>query len=278
MRSILDGIPGVSRSRNRDMVIDMYDRMLLLDMDPTKGQSHVTDNSWVRVRRGLYKGDLGLVNHVDGTTLLCDVNLVPRIPLGRQKERGRPSKRLFDEVAVGEKYGEQSIEKRNRLRLFKNNTYDRRFLRRLFHVTDLLTEGINAQEEELDFFRQEPDLWDRAKTFISPITFGDRVRVISGPFIGMIGNITDVMSKMANIVQVGPRQDVQEVLLSEIRKEFTLGDFVQVVRGSRRGVSGFVVHVSESTVIIYTRIVVIRDGFPCELPGNEVTTLSYLPC
>lgn len=280
LHSILDGVAGVARSRRGTPgffidAVDLHDRPLLLDMGLK--DIPVTENSWIRVRSGKYKGDLGLLHSVDKSTLICAVYLVPRIRLDRKRKRGRPIQSLFDVSLVQGRYGEQSVQKRNGVFLFKDNCYEMRLLQASYHLSNLATEGINAREEELDFFRKVPELWDRANIFISPIKIGDRIRVISGPYIGMAGNIVNLSTMTATFSQNGSNQDAVEVLMTEIRKDFALGDFVQIISGSNRGTSGFVVGIEGQTACIYTRFVVIKDGVPFEFPGNEVTNINYQP-
>lgn len=280
LHSILNGVAGVARSRSQTPgffidAVDLHDRPLLLDMGLKN--IPVTENSWIRVRSGKYKGDLGLLHSVDKSTLICTVYLVPRIHLDRKRKRGRPTQSLFDVSLVQGRFGEQSVQKRNAVFVFKNNSYEMRLLQASYHLSALATEGVNAREEELDFFRKVPELWDKANVFISPIKIGDRIRVISGAYVGMAGNIVNLSTMTATFLQGGPNQDAIEVLMTEIRKDFALGDFVQIICGSNRGTSGFVVEIEGQTACLYTRNVMIQDGVPFELPGNEVSNIKYQP-
>ena len=77
MISLLGFTPGIIRTQSgvvRQM-IDPSDWVKLLTMqDPT---TVVKANQWIRVRKGVYKGDIGFVTHVEGWG--AQVLVVPRL-------------------------------------------------------------------------------------------------------------------------------------------------------------------------------------------------------
>lgn len=277
--SVLDRIPGVASTKKGAYaidLIDLHDRILLLDTGIFDGRLPVSEHSWVRVRGGLYKGDLALIHHIEKATLMCGVYLVPRLSLGRKRRRGRPPKSLFNEELARNTCGAASVEKHNDIIIFRGDTYQYRFLRASIHIASLLTKGINVHEDELDFFRQEIKLWTKVDTFISPIKVGDRVRVVSGALIGRVGNIvsmTGVTVKLGHADE--PRAGTKDVLIKDVQKDFTLGDFVQIIHGHDRGISGFVVQLNHPTAVLYTRVVTAKEGYPCEMPGMKVHFFAW---
>ena len=60
-------------------VVDVQDRPLLLDMDLNGLQSSIKCYSWVRIKRGIHKGDLALVRDVDKHSLMCKIYVIPRL-------------------------------------------------------------------------------------------------------------------------------------------------------------------------------------------------------
>lgn len=114
--TILRGTPGVARMRDGSYVIhivELEDCAPILNMLSNGIQPSITEWSWVRVKEGLYKGDLGLVHSVDEAYWMYDVLLVPRITLTNDKKRKRdprPPQALFDLLAIQQTFGAHSVE------------------------------------------------------------------------------------------------------------------------------------------------------------------------
>jgi transcription elongation factor SPT5 len=269
---ILNGTPGIMRFKGvyRISLVDTQDRNLLLNMSVAGRAPPIKHYSWVRVKRGVYRGDLGLVSDVNEATLSCSVLVVPRIHIGRKRKRGvRPPQVSFDPEAIREAFGQDAVEKRNRLYIFKGGIYDDGLLEMDTHMTDLSIEGLNATEEELEPFRQSR-LWGMSNTFISPIRVGDRVRVVSGTFVGIVGEIVEVLSMTVQIKWGA--NDAIEVLTCDVRKAFEIGDFVQVIRGIDRGLEGFLLCLEDKLASIY--ILPSDSDDPEKRAGHEVSYQS----
>jgi ribosomal protein L24 len=268
--NILDGVHGPMRHRGNYEIrlVDIHDQHLLLNMDVAGSAPPIKVNSWVRIKRGTYREDLGLVKFVTQPTLICDTYVVPRIPmtLDRKRKRGhRTPQLLFDPHAIQEIYGPDAADKRNRVYVFQGEVYEDGLLCREIHMTDLSIEGINATPEELEPFRQSSKIWNEAEAMISPIKVGDWVRVISGTFVGMVGEITEVLSMTVRIagkrtvgdaMAIRPtwgeaQKDTREVLTRDVRKAFEVGDLVQIIRGLDRGLEGFLVRLEADSAVIY---------------------------
>lgn len=308
VQNVLNRVSGVARSTGvphqiRGLyaihLVDIQDRHLLLDMDTMGATPPIKTNTWVRIKRGRYKGDLGLVKYVERTTLVCDTLIVPRIPMNpinRKRKRGvRIPQLAFDPEAIDEAYGQGSADKRNRVYLFQGERYEDGLLCQEIHMTGLSIEGINATPQELEPFRKSTT-WNEAATFISPIRTGDWVQVVSGAFVGMVGEVLEVSDMIVKIVgkrteghwenvdnilsdedKIRPRwgeaqKDTREVLTRDVRKAFEIGDFVQVIHGWDRGLEGFLVGLQADSAIIY--VLPPEDNAMHNQGGREVRSNS----
>lgn len=276
---VLLGIPGIARSDRGNYfisMVDVEDRHLLLSMDTMDSRPPIKPRSWVRMKRGKYRGDLGLVEGVDLGTLECTAYFVPRISIDRKRKRGvRAPQAPFDLEAIKERFGPNAAERRNGIYLFKGNIFQHGLLYSQFHMTNLSINGINPTPQELEPFRATGELWEKSQAFIEPIKVGDWVRVVSGALIGFVGEIVDVSDMTLKIsgrkkdghwedTDVllpneatrrpkwgGSQRDIREVLTRDVRKAFEPGDFVQVMSGKDRGLEGFLVDVEDEFGIVY---------------------------
>ena len=251
---VLRGIVGVARIPGSGSfgisLVDIQDRPLLLDMELNGLKYSIKPSSWVRIKVGLHKGDLALVRHVDNSSPICEVYVVPRLAYDGIRKRGRRPPLALFEVERAERVFKSKVEIRNQARLFRGKMYLKGLLLEHFHMYKLTSEGVNATEEELQRFRHLPE-WDEAQKYISPIKLGDRVRVISGTFKGGWGITTEIKELSVSLIWEGNEQDVRDILTRDIRKVFHLGDFVQVLYGPNRGDQGFVVHLGAEQVVLY---------------------------
>lgn len=250
-------------------LVDVQDRHLLLTSVSSKMRP-LNANSWARVKRGKYRGDLALVTDVDNETLVCGVLLVPRIDMTTHRKRKRsfrPAQALFDADKIQEIFGVDSVERRNRMVVFMGQTYMGGCLSKDVHMTGLSSEGVNATAKELDFFRGCEGHWDTASKHISPIKSGDRVRVIRGAYIGTLGEITEVLDMTVKVFN-REKDEVIEIPTPDVRRAFTLADYVKVTHGLNRGIEGFVVALDDHCVSIFS--------LPSEddLEGKEVSEFN----
>jgi ribosomal protein L24 len=136
---------------------------------------------------------------------------------------------------------------------------------------------ILASSQELEFFHHS-SYWARAKPFPCHSRVGDRVRVVAGTLQGISGFVMEVKELT---VRFTPKEDhdvVHEVQLTDIRKQFEPGDFVEIIEGLDCGAQGFVINSDNinASLIIYSWTVSIvhtsrRDVNQIEQQGREVS-------
>ena len=273
-------IPGVAHRRDGSIVaelVELSNRPLLLDMSLQGSTLPFSSGSWVRIKDGLYKGDLGLVRCVDSSDCeLLSVMLVPRLHLTKSKKRKRgyrPNPALFDEAEIARIFGEGSVKVRNQFRVFRGRSFYQGLLETPFHPTRLSLETSHASPHELDPFRG-CEYWTDAGHLLHPIRAGDRILVMAGPLQGCSGFVVEVNHDLATL-RFRDESSVREVRQREVRKHFVQGDFVQVVEGPNRGAQGFVVDSNDVAVAIYSRTMTVvyasnKLAVPIEQEGREV--------
>lgn len=280
-------IPGVARRRGSLVVklVELSDRPLLLNMSLQGSTPPFSAGSWVRIKDGLYKGDLGLVRDVDPCDReLFSVMLVPRLHMTKSKKRkrgDRPSKALFDRVGIESIFGEGSVKIRNQFQVFRKNFFCSGLVEKTFHPTRLSPETSHASPDELDPFRG-CEYWTDAGHLLRPIRAGDRILVMTGSLQGCSGNVVEVNETTLRFK--GEGGVVHEVRRAEVRKHFVRGDFVEVVEGPDQGARGFIVDSNDTAVVIYGRAITIvqasetmavqheQDGREVGFPGCFLCT------
>jgi transcription elongation factor len=98
----------------------------------------------------------------------------------------------------------------------------------------------------------------------------DKIRVVAGPCCGLIGRLTNIQDETVTFESDGLQSPLQ-ALVREVRKQFDLGDFVEVLCGNHRGVKGFIVHMDEDAAVIYRQKQVMYYSGLHQQPGEEVS-------
>lgn len=144
-----------------------------------KSQELVRDG-YVRVKRGLYQGDLAMIQDVESNGLEVTVRLVPRLTYGMDEDdknspmvtnnlggdskrkrlnafgnnsvATRPPQRLFSEGEAKKKHGKFLMPGRGlagRTWNYKNETYEDGFLIKDFKIQHLITQDVNPRLDEI---------------------------------------------------------------------------------------------------------------------------------
>ena len=188
-------------------------------------------NSWVRMRRGLYSGDLAFVRQItDRVSVRGDdediffskvvtINLIPRIDLNRQRKRkrrtqgttDRPQAEFFDGHAVNSSHEAEckhvTHDEREGLQQdmwkFRRNTFRNGLLETSMAMNALNFKAVTPTPEELQKWLES---WDkdieriaketlvklRSEKRLSGLWPGDRVKVMEGWALGRQGKVQSI--------------------------------------------------------------------------------------
>ncbi|CAN6239283.1 unnamed protein product [Urochloa humidicola] len=255
-------------------------------------------DSWVRMKLGLYKGDLAKVVDVDNVRQRVTVKLIPRIDLqalankldGNEIEKKSfvTAPRFFS-VDEAREMHIRVDRRRNRdsgeyfdvvgSLMFKDG-----FLYKTFSIKSISTQNVRPSFDELEKFKRPGD--DLSEDVASLSTLfsdrkkghfmtGDSVIVIKGDLKNLKGSVEKVEDSTVHIQPKLPGLP-RTLAFSEkdICKYFDTGDHVKVVSGVQEGATGMVVKVDGHVLIILSdttkeHIRVFADHV---VESSEVTT------
>jgi len=118
----------------------------------------------------------------------------------------------------------------------------------------LSLETAQPSQDELEPFRL-CEYWAQFSSSTSPLQAGDRILVMSGTLQGSSGLVVETMESTVHFSLSDDKTTVYEVQAQDVRKDFVPGDFVEVLEGPERGVTGFVVDANDVSIVIYSRTV-----------------------
>lgn len=216
---------------------------------------------WVRLRRPkLYKGDVGLIIRVE-ESLRIDVAVIPRIRfLSVGVPKGdRPPQKLIKMPEVERLLGPGSMRAINSLLFFTDERYceerycesGQRILRHLDSDSYIPAEAMPTITE-LEMFQASHDVPEEALTKtldrikLESLQFGDQVKVLAGEYQGLLGEVEAIRGLEVRVAI--PSQGVsQEILMHYLRRNFRIGDEVQIAVGPDSGFAGWVTAVDSAT-------------------------------
>lgn len=263
------GILGVYPHRGLHLVPneDAVRILTLRDLSETVLSETVSKGSWVRPKKGLYKGDIGFVRCF--TSELVDVVLVPRVCMelpdpsskGKRKRqlRDRPSRRLFNPAEIIKVFGPEAAVFGDGTYLFKNEIYKDGYLCSLFDHSDLTIE-FNPTTDEIAPLVVSSEFSSVAleklvaKNTAAGLSIGDNVEIISGEPQGLRGKLANVeMDTVQITLESSSNGSVHliEIPRKDVRKYFEVGDYVKVKAGTEQGRSGWVVGCDRGSVTFY---------------------------
>jgi hypothetical protein len=257
--SLLNSTPGIIRKQSGVVcqMIDPSDWVKLLTMRDTT--TVVSASQWIRVRSGVYKGDLGFVTDVEAWG--AKVLVVPRLKtptlqaaasLKRKRSAIRPDPRLFDPATFSSVFQRQA-------KLHHNGTYTSRGL--VFdhgllclsldlHSISLNSESTGAPSQILGLFKlsEHPSL--TGATFPRPEEWifeeGERVIVCSSEKEATVAEVKSTHLE----VDLATKEGIEAVSWYNVRKVFSSWDFVSVTSGPSRGTMGWVERMEDDTVYL----------------------------
>ncbi|CAL5046685.1 unnamed protein product [Urochloa decumbens] len=232
-------------------------------------------DSWVRMKLGIYKGDLAKVVDVDNVRQRVDVKLIPRIDLqalaskleGREAVKKKafvPPPRFFNidearemHIRVERRRDKESGEY---FEWVDNLKFKDGFLYKSVSTKSIHTNNIQPSFDELEKFRKPGDDMNGDMASLSTLFAnrkkghfmkGDAIIVIKGDLKNLEGWVEKVEDET---VHIRPKiTDLPKTLAfneKELCKYFKPGDHVKVISGVQEGATGMVVKVEGHVLII----------------------------
>ncbi|OMO57156.1 hypothetical protein CCACVL1_25953 [Corchorus capsularis] len=233
----------------------------------------ISNGTWVRMKIGAYKGDLGQVTYVDNIRQRVTVKLVPRIDLQEVADKLAglevvkkaiiPPPRIIntDEVRehniqVDQKHDPYTGEYFDKIAgmMFKDG-----FLYKSVSMKSISYRDIQPTFDELERFQWPGETGDRdfssslssGDTKKAQFLKGDKVIVVKGDLKNMRGIIEKVEEECA-CIKPGIRglPETLSVNVKDISKYFETGDHVKVISGFQEGATGMVIKVEGRVLVI----------------------------
>ena len=259
MISLLNLAPGIIQKRSglvRQM-IDPSDWVKLLTMqDPI---SVVNASQWIRIRNGVYKGDLGFVTLVEAWG--AQVLVVPRLKmptpqadtsLKRKRTAIKPEPRLFDPATFSSIFQRQAKPQRDGSYTYRGLVFHHGLLRLNLdlHSISPVSESAGIPSRILGLFKVSSHPAVTGSKFPRPEEwiFEEGERVIVSLEKDSAATIAAVESTHLE-VDLALNEGIKAVSWYNVRKVFSLGDFVSVMSGPSRGMRGWVERIADGTTI-----------------------------
>lgn len=295
----LQGFTGVRLSSIKIIPVKEMTRVFSVDMQE---KEQLMRESWVRVRSGVYGGDLAQIYEVDEHEANVILRLVPRLDIpalvrksqnsqevGFSKSRIRPPAKLFDRDKVESLGGLVELTHLRGTVKFANQLFEQEkgyLLKKMKANRLIVGDAVQPTVEEIKRFLgvselSEADLDSRTllKTQKSTSFFvGDTVVMTKGELIGIKAKVVSVNSGINKSLEVLPTDKslgITEPILTQadlVCKSFEIGDAVQVIEGVNEGESGLVTSFEQNYSIA---IVYPLDGTkPIKCPTNFLKKVS----
>ena len=257
MISLLDFTPGIIRKQSGVVrqTIDFSDWVKLLIMqDP---MTVVKARQWIRVRNGLYKGDLGFLTHVEawGARVLVIPRLKTPTPaaaasLKRKRTAIKPEPRLFDPATFSFLFQRQAKLQHNGIYTSRGLVFDHGLLRLDLDLHSISLNSIGAPSEILGLFKLSSHPSVTGSMFPRPEEWifeeGERVTVCSSQKEATIAAVKSTHLE----VDFATNEGIKLVSWYNVRKAFSSGAFVSVTSGPLRGTMGWVERIADDTVCL----------------------------
>jgi transcription elongation factor SPT5 len=249
---------------------------------------------WVRVKRGIYKGDIAEVFDVEEAQSFATIKLVPRLDLNNINDDSeklptgkgpivRPPQRMFNEEEIKALNGQvtQHRDGRTRLKftLFNGKKFSEGYLFKRVNFKSLDIKNVIPTLEELQKFNNAKGDQDGSRSALDslslsnvsslaaslkkPVQFkkGDLVKVIEGDLKYMMGIVHNISPENDTVTIVPKHETLSSQILqftsSQLQKHFEVGTFVRVISGKYEGETGYIVRImdeSDGTVVLYSDV------------------------
>ncbi|KAG0615572.1 hypothetical protein M758_5G052200 [Ceratodon purpureus] len=237
-----------------------------------KKSVEIDQDTWVRVKIGIYKGDLAKVVDVDHVRQRAQIKLIPRIDLqalaakleGRDdmKKRPKPAPRFISiqdvkdmRIPVERKRDGTTGELFDQFggMMFKDG-----YLYKYVSLKTIDAKGIEPSLDELQKF-QKPGEDGMDALGLPPSAVKNRAQFMKGDAVVVIeGDLRNIMGVVEKVdddnVYITPKyKDLTETLVlkeKQLQKFFKTGDHVKVIAGNHEGATGMIVKVQNSVITI----------------------------
>eukprot|EP00211_Chloroparvula_japonica_P005232 CAMPEP_0119129972 /NCGR_PEP_ID=MMETSP1310-20130426/7499_1 /TAXON_ID=464262 /ORGANISM="Genus nov. species nov., Strain RCC2339" /LENGTH=946 /DNA_ID=CAMNT_0007120435 /DNA_START=107 /DNA_END=2947 /DNA_ORIENTATION=+ len=232
-------------------------------------------HSWVRVKRGTYKQDLGQVLAYDENRQQAVVKLVPRLNMqdmaARQNRRDgeppnrrkgqRPQAKFFNRKDARDAglSAESRFEQGNNIIVCNSMKFMDGFLLKTMNIKSLIIDDVVPTFSELQKFQRTdengelvgalPAMVKRQVTFVK----GDTVIVFDGALKNLMGVVKNVDGDTVTVQPQNVKlEETVKVLARDLQKYFRVGDHVKVISGRHSGETGMVLEVDGNVLVLHT--------------------------
>jgi len=256
LSQLLTITPGVIRDRC-GLVYQHIERSEGLQLLNVVSDMQIASGQWVKVRRGIYTGDVGHVMTTQGSSI--QLLLVPRLPSPKAigiHTQTHPTPALFDHETVKRVYGTEPVRINENVYSFQGKTFEHGLIVKELPLKSVSTTVSSMPLHLFNLFRESlhPNLKARESTFPKPSEWcfgeGDEVNIRERPKPGTISRsylrtsytVPGTISILrTDSVDVTTKEGIVNVPWLDIRKAFRDRDFVEITGGMYQGQTGWVV-------------------------------------
>jgi transcription elongation factor SPT5 len=237
-------------------------------LKPGKKTIEVKKGDWVRVKRGIYKGDIAQVFDIDESRGVACIKIIPRLnPDGTQPSatqiHNRPPQRLLNEQEIQDEIIKKKDPRSNlKFVIYQGKKFKDGYMYKLVNIKSLEAKNIQPTLEELQLFHRsasgdsEIQLNNLAEALRKNVALrkGDMVTVIDGELIGVKGVVHEVNSDSVIVIPKDKSYHGPPMVFSppQLQKYFEEGSFCKVISGKYEGETGYVVSSDRDTVTLYS--------------------------
>jgi len=238
---------------------------------------------WVRIKSGIFEGDLAQVIHVEDPVSKIYVKLIPRINESLLRENDtskafgkkplyKPKQKLFNP----NNYPNADIKKtthpviREQVYIYNKMAFQDGFLVKSMRAKTLILDDVDPKLDELRIFNYskykkgedegESGLADLISTIQETemnkkkyFKQGDKVRIITGSLKNIPGKVVSHSNKLVSLnPEIDGYNEIIELPEEYLVKLFLPGDLVKVYRGRNSSKYGLVTKVEDEIAFVYS--------------------------